>query len=146
MAKTKENQNKKKYENKPLNAKEATEKVNYIVENFDFHKVYHVMKSLNWKYFDLHKNSYYQPGIEKLRAVARNVLTQAALGVALEATPEEDFITASGGFMAIRYYDGSLHLLFYVEEQTSEFYEDENSSEVLNALIDELEERNLIEG
>lgn len=137
MAKTKEKQNKKKNRNKPLSVKEATEKVNYIVENFDFHKVYNVMKSLKWRYFDFAQGGYYNPTIDQLKKTARYILTSVAT--------DDQTTMATGGFMATRYEGGMLHLCFYISEQTSEFYEDGNPPEVMNELLSELEKRNLIE-
>lgn len=137
MTKTKEKKNKKKYKNKPISVQEATQKVNYIVENFDFHKVLSVMRSLKWQYFDFLKGGYYSPEISHLKETAKYLLTSVATGKAT--------VMATGGFMAERHQDGFLHLMFYITEQGSSFWEDENNPETMLELMEELENRKLIE-
>lgn len=122
---------KKKRKNPPLEQVDGVDKIQYIIENFDFHKVQTVMKALNWKYYNIETGNYYSPSIEALKNAARKVLCTAAF---------EEKIVASGGFFAQRYKGGNLHLMFCVEEETTFLYD----APPLPELVKELENRNLI--
>ena len=91
------------------------------------------MKALKWKYFNIQTGNYYEPSIDAIRSTARKVLSTAAF---------EEKTAASGGFFAQRYKGGYLHLLFYVEEETTFLY---GVNESASELISEVERRGLLD-
>lgn len=119
--------------NQPLEYVDGVNKIQYIIENFDFHKVQATMKALKWRYYNIETSNYYSPSIDALKETARKVLSTAAF---------EEKTAASGGFFAQRYKGGNLHLLFYVEEETTFMYDVKESA---SELIAEVERRELIE-
>jgi hypothetical protein len=129
----KSHKKKKKKRNPPLEHVDGVNKIEYILENFDFHRVQTTMKALKWKYFNIQTGNYYEPSIDAIRSTARKVLSTAAF---------EEKTAASGGFFAQRYKGGYLHLLFYVEEETTFLY---GVNESASELIGEVERRGLIE-
>jgi hypothetical protein len=91
------------------------------------------MKALKWRYYNIETGNYYAPSIDSLKSAARKVLSTAAF---------EEKTAASGGFFAQRYKGGYLHLLFYVEEESTFLY---GVNESASELISEVERRGLIE-
>lgn len=76
-----------------------------IEENFDWKKVYRVMKLLDWTWGMSEEASI--PGIERIKKAAR----ERCYG----AFTNESGYSGSGGFLA-QYKDGCLDLKFVVEE------------------------------
>ena len=76
-----------------------------IMDNFDFEKVHSVMKFLNWKWV-YSKSEDGIPTIDELKNCAATLLIDAI-------TDATSFST--GGFKA-EYYDGSITLLFCIED------------------------------
>lgn len=92
-----------------------------IMDGFDFEKVRDVMQSLDWKWAIGH-GEMAVPSIWRITEQAKRLLE--------EVTEQEEgkytFIS-TGGFMAIRYEDGSLSLHFILEgfDTDIDIYEEE---------------------
>lgn len=85
------------------------EKVNHIMESFDFDKVHAYMKLTDWKWhsFDTPK----VPDVEDLRKTAHTLLVKIALD-------REVGDAGSGGF-TVAMYDYGISLTFSLERKTS---------------------------
>lgn len=82
------------------------DKIDDIMDNFDFNKVETVMKATNWTWASTHG----VPVEHELRKQARELLKS----VSQHYVSELDFRYAisTGGFKATKYYDGELELEF----------------------------------
>lgn len=87
------------------------EKINGILNHFNFKKVRLVMKALNWEWCTASLEGDI-PSIERMKATARHLLTHVAT--------TKDAVCATGGFHAHRCGDGVLELSFIVEYYESE--------------------------
>jgi len=86
------------------------EKIEQIMENFDFENVHTVMVALEWEWYFGHGVS----GIPSVGALKKKAMR--LLSGVCDATCEDDTrISSSGGFEA-KYHDGCLSLSFIVEE------------------------------
>lgn len=88
------------------------EKINDILNRFNFKRVRLVMKALNWKWYTASLEGEEIPSIERMQATAKDLLTQVAT--------TRNVVCATGGFYAHRYGDGVLELSFIVENYESE--------------------------
>jgi hypothetical protein len=88
------------------------EKIDDVLDNFDFEKVAIAMKALRWKYYD---DAEY-PSAERMRVLAKDLLK----GVCSDKRKKAKH--ASGGFVASK-RKNSLSLRF-VTEESIEVYED----------------------
>jgi len=88
--------------------KTTQDRIDEIMDNFDFKKVEQTMKALDWKWgmADSIPEEY------ELRREARRLLKD----VASENVRESDlrYAVATGGFKATKYFDGGLELEFIV--------------------------------
>lgn len=93
--------------------KTAQDKIDYIMDNFDFNKVEKTMRALDWKWCGAESDDSI-PIQSDLRKQARRLLKQASAKV----VSEDDFryCVSTGGFRAIKYYDGNISLEFIVTE------------------------------
>lgn len=80
----------------------------HIMEEFDFEKVYQVMKLVDW-----HWREEGVPSPKRLRDEAYRLLSDLEAG--------KSYSLATGGFRASRDEDGMLSLEFVLEEKNSEF-------------------------
>jgi hypothetical protein len=81
------------------------ERIKYIIENFDFNRVYATMKALDWKWWD----SDDIPTIGKIVNVAEGLLWDAI------KSDEKEVAFSTGGFRATK-YNNSLELSFIVSK------------------------------
>lgn len=87
------------------------DKIEQVMDGFDFEKVYQVMKLLDWQW-ENPDNLGAIPGIERLKATARRLLQEVA--------EDRDFSRHStGGFYATKHEDGELALEFLIEYSDS---------------------------
>lgn len=86
-----------------------TEKIEEIMENFDFEKMHEVMKFLKWEWWNLKTT----PTVEQLREAARKKL---------EDTATRKLGFHSGGFRTEYINDGDLHLSFVVTDWDTLLY------------------------
>lgn len=81
-------------------------KIKKILKHFDFEKVHNVMTHLNWSWRDTDGKA---PSIDQLKELAKRLLSQVS--------EEEGFYSsATGGFKAIKYENGSLELEFILTD------------------------------
>ena len=92
-----------------------------IMDGFDFAKVRDIMQSLDWKWAIEH-GEMAVPSMWRIMEQAKHLLEDVAKGD--EGTYK---IMSTGGFMAIRYDDGTLSLHFVLEscDADIDFYEEE---------------------
>lgn len=107
-----------KYKNKKkMLTEQQLDQIDGIMDNFDFHKVYKVMKYLNWAWFDYKTKEYYIPDEGTIRKHARNLLK--------ELFEKSLYSIATGGFYAEKIED-CISLKFVLtswEELNSEYYD-----------------------
>jgi len=77
-------------------------KIKKILKNFDFEKVHDVMTHLNWTWYDTDGKV---PSIDQLKELAKKLLYHAA-------EKEGFYSSATGGFKATKYENGTLELEF----------------------------------
>lgn len=98
-------------------SKETDDKIDEVIDNFNFETVRQVMKMLEWTY----GFSEECPSTNELVTTARKLLSDAAE----RCENDSDFFAETGGFRATAYRskDGSLklHLGFIVEESETDF-------------------------
>lgn len=88
------------------------ERVDYILENFDFNKVHQVMRFLNWTW-----RGEGVPTVEELKSTASYLLH--CCSIYLSQNPNENhYSTATGGFEVV-YHEGRIRLLFILEHKSS---------------------------
>jgi len=91
-----------------INKKEHIQK---IIDNFDFQKVYSVMKCLDWIWFDSDDT----PTIERMKGNVFKLLKDVS---DYNGEYEDYYSVSSGGFKATR-YEEHLELNFTIEEKES---------------------------
>lgn len=84
------------------------EQIDYIIDHFKYDKVHKAMTVLEWKWLLPGKEEPGIPKISDLRGTSRYLLSKVA------TSPER--VWSTGGFIAERYEDGSLSLLFYIDQ------------------------------
>lgn len=98
-------------------SKEIDDKIDEVIDNFNFETVRQVMKLLEWTY----GFSEECPSTNELVTTARNLLSD----VSERCKNDDNFFAETGGFRATAYRskDGSLdlHLDFIVEEYQTDF-------------------------
>lgn len=77
-------------------------KIKKILKNFDFEKVHNVMAHLNWTWYDTDGKV---PSIDQLKELAKKLLYHVA-------EEERFYSSATGGFKATKYENGTLELEF----------------------------------
>lgn len=82
--------------------------IDYIIDHFNYEKVHKAMTAVEWKWLLPGKEESSIPEISDLRGTSRYLLSKVA------TSPER--VWSSGGFIAERYEDGSLSLLFYIDQ------------------------------
>ena len=85
-------------------------RIQEVLDNFNFHKVKKVMDLLNWEWYHPETGSNYIPSIADLYNTAKNYLTRVV---------KTKGMIESGGFRA-EYFDDYLILSFVVEQWDSE--------------------------
>jgi hypothetical protein len=83
-------------------------KIDYIIENFDWERIHKAMVALDWFWGDDDE----APSIGRLVIKARDLLTQAATSAAQH---DEECHAATGGLRATAWPDGELRLAFEVD-------------------------------
>jgi len=86
------------------------EKIEQIMENFDFEKVHKVMVALGWEWY-LGRGGSGIPSVKSLKERAGELLSNVD-----DLICEGDTITSSSGGFEAKYADGCLSLSFIVEE------------------------------
>ena len=84
------------------------DKIDDIMDNFDFNKVETVMKATNWTWASTHG----VPVEHELRKQARELLKSVSQHYVSELGFR--YAISTGGFKATKYYDGELELEFIV--------------------------------
>ena len=84
------------------------DKIDDIMDNFDFNKVETVMKATNWTWVSTHG----VPVEHELRKQARELLKSVSQHYVSELGFR--YAISTGGFKATKYYDGELELEFIV--------------------------------
>jgi hypothetical protein len=99
-----------KYAENLMNDKLKTtqEKIDHIMDHFNFNKVEETMKALNWKWALANG----VPQQYELRTEARRLLKDAASKNVSES--DLRYYVSTGGFKATKYFDGELELEFIV--------------------------------
>jgi len=104
-----------KYAENLMNDKIKTtqDRIDEIMDNFNFNKVEQTMKALNWQWSSIDG----VPEEHELRKLARRLLKD----ISTKNVSQSDFryTLATGGFKAIKYYDGGLELEFVVTSWSS---------------------------
>jgi len=88
--------------------KTTQEKIDYLLNHFDFEQVHKVMNFLDWKWATS-ENDNAIPSMAELRQCARRLLTDAFReGRKLNGVDSYDYSISTGGFKAsvIKYEDG----------------------------------------
>jgi len=88
--------------------KNYEEQIEYILSNFDFDKVYKVMKWSNW----IWKNNEKSPSHYELITTAERLLNECIIGAIAE--DKEIYTISTGGFKA-ELYEDCLSLYFIIE-------------------------------
>lgn len=104
---------------------EIQERIEYVLEKFDFQKVLTAMKALGWRWCKSDLNTTYVPNIYQLKARARYLLDSCYLEF-IKGDQINSFTTGTGGFAATcskynNQYDFVLQ--FVLTEYDSEDYE-----------------------
>ena len=92
----------------------AEEHIDEIMDNFDFRKVAFAMEAVDWHWATCEG----VPSESELRKVARHYLKEVA-------KHDSYWSTGSGGFMATRYDDGNLGLVFQMSDWNTEYEEED---------------------
>ena len=79
--------------------------IDHIIQEFDFKRVYKMMKAVNWKY----SNPAGVPSIDRIKGVARSMLETCVR--------DNNLFASTGGFTAIK-RRGKLDLVFGVDSLT----------------------------
>jgi hypothetical protein len=66
-----------------------------IINNFDFQKVHDVMNHLDWAWYP-----YGTPTVDELRFAARERIESVIKNCLLDAKPDQEYISSSGGLKA----------------------------------------------
>lgn len=111
------------------------DKIDDIMDNFNFAKVKKVMDCLNWKMYNLKEDTCIVPDEGTLRSDARKMLLSATKDVYIENTKTGNagnWFIATGAFRAEAYYDPSdkffkISLFAVIEE-----WDADNESEIIN--------------
>lgn len=80
------------------------EHIQYIIENFDFQRIYNVMDALKWTWFDSDDT----PTIDRMKQTAIHLLNEVY-------SREVDYSIGTGGFRATK-YDDCLKLEFVIRD------------------------------
>lgn len=91
----------------------TADRINAIMDRFDFERVHVAMKALDWKWHKTEAGPDLVPSTVDLRRTAREFLTYAA-----GADEGKERYMSSGGFVAKQNRDGDLSLEFVVEGVT----------------------------
>lgn len=94
-----------------LPIKDLHEKINYIIDRFDFQRVHTAMTALDWKWQHMNDpvdQTHRVPSIERMKHTATQLL--------ISAGTQKERVFGTGGFQAERYKDESLNLQFIVFE------------------------------
>ena len=86
------------------------EKIEQIMENFDFEMVHKVMVALEWEWY-FGRGGSGIPSVESLKKKAMELLSRVN-----ELICDKDEVTCSCGGFEAKYHDGFLNLSFIVEE------------------------------
>jgi enoyl-CoA hydratase/carnithine racemase len=95
-----------------MNTKTKQEKIDKVMDNFDFGRVVKTMQALDWNWIDEGV-----PSESEVRKEARRLLKQISNAILSEPT---SYSIATGGFCATRFSDGELRLQFIVSEYDTE--------------------------
>ena len=93
-----------------ITIKSMEEKINEIMENFDFENVHKVMVALEWEW-SFSRGGSGIPSVKSLKERAGELLSDVE-----DLICEGDTITSSSGGFEAKYHDGCLSLSFIVEE------------------------------
>ncbi len=93
------------------------DKIDYILDNFDFDKVHRVMKALKWTYKNT-EQGYSVPNIHRLLKKAKGLL---------ESISTAGSFHSSGGFEASIDSNGIMALKFIVSEWDTRYHGEEES-------------------
>jgi len=83
------------------------EKINEILNNFNFKRVRLVLETLNWKWWSPSVEDGEIPSIERMQQTAHHLI--------LEVATTKNVVCSTGGFYAYRHCDDTLELAFIVE-------------------------------
>ena len=104
---------------------EIQERIQYVLENFDFEKVLTVMQSLDWRWAKSDLNSTCVPNIYQMKSKARYLLDNSYLEL-IKDKECKVYTVGTGGFAATcSKYNGKYDfvLQFVLTEYDSEDYE-----------------------
>lgn len=112
-------------------------KVDYVMDHFDYDKVYRVMEALNWRWIDA---EFQVPTVPELREATRKLLVRA---INTAHRDQEQVVMATGGFVVtVDPGEDFVSLEFTVERVDNMFMEPgygvENEDEVIEILVDSL--------
>jgi hypothetical protein len=93
------------------------EHIKYIVDSFNFEKVYNVMKFVDWKWYNPKTQGMYVPTIDEMK----NVVIKLLYSVYIDN--DDVFAMTSGGFRASKYED-HLELEFILSTISSDAIND----------------------
>jgi len=97
-------------------AKTTQDRIDEIMDNFDFAKVVKAMEALDWNWATAHADDGI-PSEYEARAFARNLLKQAAARIV--SKEDNCYYLGCGGFVVRKYYDGGLELEFVLTSWSS---------------------------
>lgn len=107
----------KKKETVQLPLPNYTNKVDYIMKNFDFIKVQQAMIALNWKWMHYEISNPDErlriPTLDRIRSNARDLL--------IKVCTQPETLYGTGGFEAERYEEGTIELRFVLTHYNSEY-------------------------
>jgi hypothetical protein len=93
------------------------EHIKYIVDNFNFNKVYNVMKFVDWKWYNTKSQGMDVPTINDMKTVVIQLLNNVYI------EDDDVFAMTSGGFRASKYED-HLELEFILNTISSDAIND----------------------